>query len=119
MWSQVLKHTHTKVSAPGVRRYDRHTKVFMPKHMAHADRVDFYHDSDGRLAYQFKKNGQYKVTFNGAKAEITVPAKLRFMIPDGIHHNIDIRVDGGLTDGMYVIDTRQFEAEDNRRVPAE
>ena len=119
MWSKVLKHTHTKISAPGLKRYSRHCKVFMPKHMAHADRVDFYHDSDGRFAYQFKKNGQYKVGTIGSLAEFTVPAKLVPMVPHGLHHNIDIKVDGGLVDGMYVIDTRQFEAEDNRRVPAE
>lgn len=119
MWNKVVKNTQQKIEAPGLRSYGKYTKVFMPKHMAHAGRVDFYHDDKGRLAYQFKENGEYKVRINGGQAEFTLPAKLQNMVPNGTHHNIKIVVDGGLIDGMYVIDTRQFEAEDNRRVPAE
>ena len=119
MWSKVTKNAPSKVKGPGVKRYNQHAKVFMPKHMAHADRVDFYYDGSGRFAYQFREKGEYKVRVSGAQAEFTLPAKLQPMIPHGIHHNLDIKIDGGLIDGLHIIDTRQFEAEDNRRVPAE
>ena len=90
-WSKQTSRQRRRREVPCVsRNLKRPTMayVMLPRGMAKGDRVSIYHNENGRIAFEFRPDGDFVVrptSPHSSTDKIVLPASLAWIVPFGLH----------------------------------